>query len=87
MYIVPIRLCFKRYVMAKKFQLTELKVTSYVTLLKEGEQETAKGGFFASRRASIESPSFKYSWTQNKSQIKVELGGVFSQGSNKSNGG
>ena len=39
--------------MAKKFQLTELKVTSFVTTLDQGEQKTAKGGYFGARRVPI----------------------------------
>ena len=61
--------------MAKKFQLSELKVTSFVTSLNNGEQKTAKGGFLGARRAILNNRAFRYAdWTQEKTFVKVDLG-------------
>ncbi|MEL6635282.1 MAG: pinensin family lanthipeptide [Bacteroidota bacterium] len=57
--------------MAKKFKLSELKVTSFVTSLKSNEQATAKGGFLNGRRALINHRSFRSDWTVEKSQVKA----------------
>ncbi len=57
--------------MAKKFKLSELKVTSFVTALKTDEQATAKGGFLGGRRALINHRAFRSDWTVEKSQVKA----------------
>ncbi len=59
--------------MAKKFQLSELKVTSFVTAMNENEQQTAKGGFLGGRRALINHRTFRQDWTMVKTQLKISL--------------
>lgn len=58
--------------MAKKFQLTELKVTSFITTLDQSEQKTAKGGNFGARRVPVMHQLSRWeNFTGHKTQIKV----------------
>ncbi len=54
--------------MAKKFQLTELKVTSFVTTLSEHQQETAKGGSVFQRLRPSPKFSIRPYWTEAKTE-------------------
>jgi len=64
--------------MAKKFELTELKVTSFVTTLTENEQKTAKGGYLGARRRAVNHRVGRGDWTVLKTQVKVITATVYS---------
>lgn len=66
--------------MAKKFQLTDLKVTSFVTTLNENEQKTAKGGYLGARRVPVHHRAGRADWTDFKTQVKVISGTIYAQG-------
>ena len=57
--------------MAKKFKLTDLKVTSFVTTLNENEQKTSKGGYLGARRVPVQHRAGRADWTETKSEIKA----------------
>lgn len=64
--------------MAKKFQLTELKVTSFVTTLSESQQETAKGGFTKDRRIPSIQREIRQDWTEHKTRVNGFKGSAYS---------
>lgn len=70
--------------MAKKFQLSELKVTSFVTTLSENEQKTSKGGYLGARRRPISHRAGRFDFTVYKTQVKVITATVYT--SNKRSG-
>ena len=70
--------------MAKKFQLTDLKVTSFVTTLNENEQKTTKGGYLGARRIPIRHRAGRADWTELKTRIKTFS---YTSGNTSSNSG
>ena len=56
--------------MVKKFQLSDLKVTSFVTTLNEAEQKTAKGGYFYASSGLVRRRGDRGSYTEFKTQSK-----------------
>ena len=70
--------------MAKKIQLTDLKVTSFVTTLNENEQKPAKGGYLGARRVPIRHRAGRADWTEIKTRIKAFSGTIYSDGNTSS---